>query len=591
MEGYKTDGWRTFSGGMRMADGARSAIGPDQAEILVNATVRRGRVEPRPAIHVEPLAFRGRRAQAIFERGQFQAAAFYDSPAGPRLVIVSDGHILSFDPESKLMRLISPNNRQVFPKLNRQAWLCQRSRWMVAQCGGSPPAIIEGDRVRIETDAYNGVPAGAMMADGWNRLVVVAADRRRIFLSDHEYDPTTNPLRFTDDATYFKNARYFEMPRALGEVRAVTFAPSFNNQDDWGPLLVFGANGTRAFQLQVPRENWVDQDIAATVLPSIGGIAQGAQVARGNDLVFSDDRGRIQTFKAAITGRDDVRLRPADQAVWPLYRSEDSRLRAHRSAVRFDDRIITTIWPESVSLANGRRPVRHRGMVVMEEDHLSERPFVWAGLWTGIFPVSLVTGAGCCWAISLDPDGVPRIHRNSTQAGPDLMPEPRRVPWWLVPRWTDHGNPFALKNVASAAIDLDRARGRVSIQGWWQTAGDQPRQWFTHEQASPDCLAFRDCGIIAEVADAGAPRFNLPAPPLDRAAHFSRPWLRFTGHAAVEQGWVLASVTAGNQDASNQCAVPTVARGELAPCEPAWWEGHSRELPIDTQLPVELCPN
>ena len=598
---YKADGWVNFSGGMRASDGARSSVGEDQAEYLVNVTVRRGRAEPRPAWKAVDISWIHREAQSAFERGVIQGSAYYDSPSGPRFVYVADGYILSFDPVSNLMRRVSPGKLPCFHRLARFAWLQQRGRWMVCQDGINPPVILDGDNATVNDDPYNGVPTGMSMADGWNRMVIAAADRKRLFISDHEYDPISDPLKFTEDSAYYKNAKFFEVPRSLGRIVGVKFAPSFNNQDDWGPLLVFGERGTRAFQMQIPRENWIDQDIAATLLPTIGACAHGAMVARGNDLVFSDQFGRIQTFKQAITRRDDVRLQPADQAVYPLYRGEFAEYRRYRKSARFDDRIITTVWPEPIQLANGRTAVRHRGMVVMEEDHISNRPFVWAGLWTGIYPVSIDSGGVApnehsapvdrCFAVSHDPDGIQRLYELTREPGPDLMPEPRRVPMWIVPRWQDYKVPLRLKSVNAAALQLENLRGRVTIQGWWQSAGRQPAEWFTHHDAGADCLLFGvggNCGISEPVIE-GRPRFNLPTPPDAAKFYRSRPWLRITGNVAIEEGIFESAITSGQPQSDVKCTPPASAIGRAKLCEPNFWEPHSRDLPIEPPLPVTPC--
>lgn len=598
MDESKADGWINFSGGMRLAGGARAAVGDDQAEILVNATVRHGRAEPRPAWRRLSYGFDSQRGQVAFERGVIQASAFYDSPQGGRWVYIADGHILSFDPVERMVRLISPSKRRPpFHRLAKFAYLQQRGRWMVAQDGISPPVIIEGDSSRVNEDAYSGIPTGTMMADGWHRLVVASPDRQRLYISDHEYDPESHPLKFTDDE-YFKNARYIEVPRSLGAIVAVTFAPSFNNQDDWGPLLVFCERGTRAYQLQVPREAWLEQDISATLLPTVGACAHGAIVARGNDVLFSDHEGRIQTFKQALTTRDDVRLRPADQAVWGLYRDEHSVYRRWRKAVRFDGRILTTVWPEPVKMGGGRLGVRHRGLVVMEEDHLSERAFVWAGLWTGIYPVAIDTGGvrdfpeqspvERCIAVSNDPDGANRLYELGKASGPDLMPEPRRVPMWVVPRWLDWETPFRRKRIEAGALQLGDLRGRVSIQGWWQTSDGQPKEWFRHEDAAPDCLIFAGCRII-DPSIAGRPKVNPPAPP-DRTEFFrARPWFRVLGNAAIEEGIFSAGVSTAKTGADVTCQPPAAARAIERDCDINFWEPHSALQPIDQPLPIEIC--
>jgi len=363
-DALKADGWTTFAGGMHLSEGSHAVVGDDQAELLVNATVRHGRADPRPAWRMIPINWDARNVQTIFERGVIQDSAFYDSPAGPRFVYAVDGHLLSFDPVERLMRRVDPDGERPFHRFAAFVHLQQRNRWLVAQDGLGPPVILEGDAARVNSDPFDGVPTGLMMADGWHRLVIASPCRTRIYLSDHEFDPESTPLSFSDDAAYFRNARYFEIPPSLGRITALTFAPSFNNQDDWGPLLVFCERGTRAYLVQTPREEWLERDIAGTMLPTHGACAHGAIVPRGNDVVFSDQNGRIQSIRSVLSKLDDSRLQEADQPVWPLYRDEHGGLRRWRRSVRFDDRILTTVWPERVRRGDDKQSVRHRGLVV-----------------------------------------------------------------------------------------------------------------------------------------------------------------------------------------------------------------------------------
>ena len=597
-----TDGWASLAGGMYLPGGNHNVVGPDQAEILVNATVRRGWAEPRPAFRRTPTIWMSQEAQQSFERGIIQGSSYYDSPNGARWVYIADGHILSFDPVTNFMRVISPNGVRPFHRQAPFAWLQQRAHWMVAQDGMGPPVIIDGDNAVINEDPYNGVPTGMMMADGWHRLAVVDPTRTRIYISDHEYDPISGPLKFTDDATYFKNAKYFEIPRALGKIVAIKFAPSFNNEGDWGPLLVFCERGTRAYQLQLPREFWLNQDIAATVLPTIGACAHDSVETRGNDVIFSDHTGRIQTFKAALTRENDVRMDVADEPVWQLYKNEHASRRRWRKMARFDNRTLTTVWPEVVNLGNGKVIVKHLGIVALEEQHLSNQPFVWSGLWTGIYPVALDAGGvkqsdqggrdERCFAVSHDCDHVNRLYELTKKNGPDLMPEKRRVPMWVIPRWLNWDTIFETKKISEVFAQLGSVRGRVTISGWWQTSGDLPREWFRREHAGGDRMLFgqgTDKRGIITPALKGIPILKFPAPNSKRSFYRARPWLRIFGEASLEETVFTASIANATPGADGSCKEPEKAVVESQKEEPNFWELYCGDDPEDTPLGIQVC--
>jgi len=594
-----TDGFTSLSGGMYLSDANHHVVAQDQAEVLVNATVRSGWASPRPAFVNVPIYWDHQFAQGAFQNGVFQGSARYDSDAGPRIAYACDGHLLTFDTENNIMRLLSPGARRCFDRRTPFVWLQQRGRWLIAQDGVNPPVIIDGDTASLNEDPFNGIPTGCMMADGWGRLAVVGSDRARVYLSDHEYDPNSTPLSFTDDSTYYLNARYFQTPKELGKIVGIAFAPSFNLQDDLGPLMVFCEKGTRVYDVRVPREQWISKDIASTMLPTIGACSHGGIVARGNDVLFSDQNGRIQTFKVAISKRENARIGLADQGVYNLYRKENQSLRRWRQAERFDDRILTTVWPERVRMANGNITVRHRGFVCLEEDHMSERPIVWNGLWTGIYPVAITTSGTYstrnqsprerCFCVSLDDDRKHRIYELTRESGPDLAPDPKRVAMWVVPKWMDWNAIFKRKSFHSAAMQLGSVRGRLEIKAWWQTAGASPKEWFTHHEARGDCMIFGDNCNLVEPEITGVPRITLPAPDENKDFYRARPWFRFLGNADLNECVIGVDLNTVKPQKSTVCKAPKTGLFIPRSCNPNFWEGHSSQAPAEEQLNITIC--
>lgn len=590
------DGFTTLAGGMHLAGDNPYVTGADQAEVLVNATVRHGWAEPRPRFVLAEILWTHRLAQQSFEHGIIQGSARYESNEGPRLVFAVDGRLISYNPETREAVLLTPEDvTRPFLANTPFVHLQQRGKWLVAQDGLNLPVIVEGDSARFDRNPFTGIPTGTIMADGWNRLVVVAPDRERIFLSDHELDPTSTPLSFTDGAEYYLNARFFKVPRELGKIVSVAFSPSFNIQDDLGPLVVFCERGTRTYSIQFPRDQWIARDIASTMLPTIGACAHGAVVSRGNDMIFSDHDGRIQTFRAALSRRESARVGHIDQPVHELYARENAALRRWRKAERFDDRTLTTVWPERVKRPNGYA-VRHRGFVVLEEDFLSERPFVWAGLWTGVHPVTInvvnrqaspmESPEERCFITSLDDDGVNRLYELDRVSGSDLVPLPRRVPMTVVPRWMDWKNIFEIKRFQSACVQFGPIKGRVTLRGQWQISGQRAQHWFTHEDGGPEGIHF-ECpsNRLSKFFAPLRPRLNLPAPPAKDGFFRARPVFRVLGHASIREMAIRVQVSEASM-ANDTLCVPPAEVVTSRDCDPDYWT-HEADSPAS--LPIRIC--
>ena len=123
-----TDGFTSLSGGMYLSDANHHVVAQDQAEVLVNATVRSGWASPRPAFVNVPIYWDHQFAQGAFQNGVFQGSARYDSDAGPRIAYACDGHLLTFDTENNILRdkpapaLLQPNERGPPVKAAPRTW-------------------------------------------------------------------------------------------------------------------------------------------------------------------------------------------------------------------------------------------------------------------------------------------------------------------------------------------------------------------------------------------------------------------------------------------------------------------------------------
>ena len=533
--------YASYAGGMNATKNPR-LLAEGQLRLLVNGTVRDGWAAPRPPFMMREMIWQDERAQSLWENGVCQGGGVFQTAHGASIIFCFDGRLLRLNLERMECGHVFPEGSDYTqPLFNPRlpfAYLQQRGGWMVAQDGTSRPVLV-GDTAVIRQKRKSGMMrTGTLMADGWGRLAVADHSRRRIYFSDHEFDPNSDALSFTEENAYFKNARYFEVPATLGRIVAMQFGPSLNGNDDKGPLLVFCEMGTRAYNVSVPRDQWISTDISATILPKVGACAHQAVVARGNDVVFSDHAGRIQSLASAISRQQDARIDPIDAAVWPLYRDEDPAGRRYRCAVEFDNRVLVSVQPERMPLPDGRARYRHRGIMALQGDPAVPIDPVWDGLWTGIFPVWMGTailggGRQACFILSLDSDGRHRLYELGTQPGYDAAPEFKAPPMLASLRPTDMELPFRSKPWEGAAMRLGDERGPVTVRGWWQHNRVIPAAWFTHQEITPACIDFSG-ESIRFAADSARPRLNLPRPP---AADFYEAGMIFevTGQATLQE--------------------------------------------------------
>jgi len=546
----------------------RVNVADDEVHYLANATVRGGWAETRPAIRIVETAWDAD-TQAIFENGRMQGSCFYSSTTGDFVVYAVDGELFTLDIATHRLRKIELNARP-FSAESPFVWFCTRSRYLIAQDGISPPVIINGATAAQGTNPTREVPTGKMMADGWGRLAVVAPNRRWIYFSNHESDPQAeSKLAFTEDTNYYANTRYFEVSSSLGRIVGMTFAPSLNGGNELGPLAVFCEHGVVAYDISVPRENWSTSDITTTIFNTIGACAHGAITARGNDILFSDQNGRIQTLRNAISRQEDAAVTIMDAKVWPIYEKEESSLRSHRMSVRFGERMLTAVLPERHLVNRGRYVVRHRAIIALQETPAIQRNPVWDGVWTGVQPTAMTVAGERCFIVSLDDDGIQRIYSLSNETGDDrghLGASP--IPMIVGLSGSDHGTPFLPKPHKSAVMRLGGINGAVAVKGYWQRDRGAPQPWFNAIEASIARPRGSENAIEFPYPQARA-RLNLPSPADKPAVYYeAAPWFEITGSARLEEVTIEAKDPKPDPDSVDiSCNKP-----ESAPtygCEPS----------------------
>lgn len=559
-------------------------LGEDELQLLVNGTVRNGFISPRPPFSQSEIAWRDDGAQRIMERGVFQGAGVYERTTGADIMLAFDGWVFRYSLATREVRRITTT--QPFSKHSPNVWFGQRGGICIAQDGVSPPLIIRGDTATQGTDPSRSVPTGCMMAEGWGRLAVASPGRDRIYIGNHESDPLSAPLDFTEDTQYYKNTRFFEVPRRLGRIMALVFAPALNGTADLGPLTAICERGVIAYDVSIPRDKWAEEDITTTPLPTIGGCSMFSHVVRGNDIVFSDQHGHIQTLRMAVSRNEDTRILAMDQKVWPLYRSENQSLRHHRWSVRHDERVLTTIQPERVIRDGGRVSVRHRGIIALQESPVVPRFPCWDGLWTGIFPVCLLQVGDRCFSVSLDSDGIHRLYEIDRGVGYDATPNLKAVPVIAGMRATSIGLPFLAKPVKNVSFRLSEISGIVNLRGWWETDRGTPSEWFSGLKYTGDQLSFERGKIIDPSTT--SERVNPPTPSATTAFDFA-PWIGFSGLARLDEVILETKDSKPTPDTNNiSCALP-VQLPANSTCPIDIYEYDARLAPEITVIPSRPC--
>lgn len=589
----------TYAPGMDASDETRRLLNKAQAcapTELYNATVRNGWLATRPGWQHIDIEFANEGDRFAFENGLFQGLAHYDAPSGARFVLAVDGWLWSFSEKNNKLSRIFLASGKPFSRYARQVFFAERGEFLIAQDGINPALILFDTNARLSSASKQEVPTGSVMADNSERLAVLTADGSKIRLSDHIFDPSSAPLQFTEETDTITGVRYFELSAQMRPAVAMAIMPSLRASVEPGPLIVFGKNQTRAYNIGLPRQSWLSSDITRTILPTIGASGARAVVQWGSELIFSDQHGRVRALSQAVSDEGDLALLTLDNPIWQISKNSDPRLLEYRRLTAFNHRLFMTTHPERVPTRDGRFNVRHRFLAVAEGILPGEfQQFggrVWAGFWHGIQPLDLIgatdsSGNERLLCAALDGERKIRLYTLSRDNGSDFLPGGEKAITLSarLPR-ANFGAPFHIKPHNYAALKLGNIRGEVALAADWERDGLGVRHWFLHQIKRNDCLQF-----FAKEKQVGS---------TDR--HFSQNCPEKTPAIPCQ----LQEYNPGRSEQIRLPSPPTICKSEnssvgffsasitffltgKAQIEEFWWQtGDPKTTPLQTN--VEKCP-
>lgn len=543
---------------------------PSHLSLLVNGTVRTGFAKTRPGWEWRPLNFTSSSAQLVFETGKYQGSEPFLSSHGPAMVYVVDGHVFLLDIGKWLVEKLT--EKPAFSKYSSNVWIKQRAKWFIVQDGVSPPFVSTGTD-HFQEVRSGGVPLGTIMVEGWHRLAVVSPNRRRIYFSDHEMDPNSTPISFTESTQYYASARYFEAPQSLGRIVGMAFTPFQDTSTGIGPLLVFCERGMRAYDISIPRTQWATSDISQTILPRIGASSFFSFTDKGSELMFRDHAGRIRTVRNAQQVEATDSGFTADFNIHPVLGDEIAGLRRTAQAVTFDNRCLFLTHPESTVLGDGRRGIVFKGIAAHENEAMTDAPFTWA-FWTGMgiagIDVCPVDNDEMCLAICADPDGRNRVYELTKTGLFDTMPSSNGATSKPVlmtiatPRF-NFGGAIQTKRYSAGGMRITGMSGVVKVRGLWERDSNPPVEWFSHVECHDACIGFDEgCGVVFKAKGSNS-RLVFPTVP-DKEATFNkaRAIFEISGSAQVEELAIVASVSPPSPVSNTHCTADPPCKSALA---------------------------
>jgi len=270
------------------------------------------------------------------------------------------------------------------------------------------------------------MPIGTIMAYAYGRVAVSDA-YNNIYVSDiiygNGFTTTSNTQNFTEQ-TYWAEGGSFTPPANLGLITGMRIMPSLNiNVRGQGELVVFCENGSFTLDLSQDRTTWQANNIQKVSLIGRGCRSPWSICGVNNDVYFRSDDGWAFYNNAQVDFYEALSFRKISREVQPWVNYDTPWLRQFESAMFFDNRIIATVSPFTVSTGDPTTNGLHRpsrAMIVLDAEQESQispdasLPARWNGLWEGPQPTQLATaqinGVERGFAFSFDADNVNRLY-------------------------------------------------------------------------------------------------------------------------------------------------------------------------------------
>jgi hypothetical protein len=270
------------------------------------------------------------------------------------------------------------------------------------------------------------MPIGTIMAYAYGRVAVSNA-ANNIYISDiiygNGFTTTSNTQNFTEQ-TYWAEGGSFTPPANLGLITGMRIMPSLNiNVRGQGELVVFCENGSFTLDLSQDRTTWQANNIQKVSLIGRGCRSPWSIAGVNNDVYFRCDDGWAFYNNAQVDFYQALSFRKISREVQPWVNYDTPWLRQFESAMFFDNRLIATVSPFTVSTADPSVCGLHRpsrAMIVLDVEQESRispdasMPSRWNGLWEGPQPTQLATaqinGVQRGFAFSFDADKINRLY-------------------------------------------------------------------------------------------------------------------------------------------------------------------------------------
>lgn len=431
------------------ADTQPSELPNNIVAVSINRTFRGGKNETRPPFYDMKLISADGDDTVLedFATGNFQGAYPYQSISPS----TQDGFVVSV--AGNIYFLAVTNNNIYVTRIFTgndanwmHTWFVQAEDWIYIQNGYQNAiawdGVLANAPFRLNPLAGQ-MPIGTIMEYAYGRVWVTDASNN-VYASDiiygNGFTTTSNTQNFTEQ-TYWAEGGSFTPPARFGQITGAKVMPSINvNDRGQGELVIMEEQGAFTLNASIQRELWQDNNIQKTSLSGRGCRSPWSLAGVNNEIFFRSDDGWSLYSNSQLDFNQRLSYRKLSREVNRWVDQDTKWLRQFASAMFFDNRIIATVSPFTVSTNTDRlvcglhRP--HRAMIVLDLDQTapsapdSQVSFRWNGLWEGPQPTQLLTaqinGTQRAFCFSFDSDNRNRLYELQINGVDDTVNDVQR---------------------------------------------------------------------------------------------------------------------------------------------------------------------
>lgn len=446
----------------------------------------------------------------LFNQGRFQAAAPYSIGSQYYHAVVISGNLFLVNQDTYEVTPVpiddgtgNDNTTMLDESAYRINWSVA-GRFLVFHDWPANPVILEGTEARRADPALFEVPVSVLGVSNSTRFFI-ANNGNEFTGGDPEGSLAAPdaPITFQEvlipSAAYFGQVFQVTTNYSNDPITAMASLQVADTSTGIGPLLVSTQSKIKAYGANSPRASWSAEQFGSEFVYASGIAGPRALTNLNSDLLYLDSEGQLRSLAMSRDEQRKWSKVPMSLEVSNWLKFWDPSLVRFAAMAYFENKVLITANPyrtTAIGMAGNRlTDFAHGGFVVLELDGLSalsgESPPVWAGLWTGVHPMEIITNNKRLFVYGKKNGRTNTLYEFTPEDKFDVIDgKERSIISRINTKQFDFKDPFMNKETHSIDFDLSSVMGDFCLDIKYKpshSAGFLPWNSFRHTAPFQSC--------------------------------------------------------------------------------------------------------